>query len=368
MLFEDFGGTFIKFGQMLALQPDILPVAYCDALFKLLDRVEPFSYEQVERTILEELGRNPDEIFESFERRSLATASVGQVHVAYLDGQKVAVKIQRPNVETEFKHDIQLMVAAMTLIRGLRLKPCYWMLEPMQEFVDWTREELDYRNEARCSETLRSMVSERTGQYVPRVFEHLTTRRTLVVEFLDGLTLLDYLRAVDQGDRVLLHRLESRGFDRRKVATHVIDNFLANAFEHGVYHADLHPANLMILDGNAVGYIDFGITGVMNEYARRHLMQMTLALSQGDMDLFHQQFLRVTSWDEASDLQGFRSGLGKLAVHWYEQGPEGLRLSANFTRVMTEMLHLSRRTRVMPERNVIKYIRKDIQKELDSRN
>lgn len=360
MLFEDLGGTFVKFGQMLALQPDILPMEYCNALFKLLDQVDPFPYSEVDRTIREELGKAPKEIFDSIDTQPLATASVGQVHVAYLNGHKVAVKIQRPNVETEFSYDIQLMAAALATIRGLRLQFFYWMLEPMQEFIEWTSEELDYRHEARCSETLRRSIGNRPGQYVPQVFEHLTTRRTLVVEFLDGFTLLDYLRARDQGDELKLHRLELRGFDRRKVATNVIDNFLANAFEHGVYHADLHPANLMILDGNMVGYIDFGITGVMNEYARRHLMQMTLALAQGDMEVFHQQFLRVTSWGDGSDLAGFRSGLDELSTDWYEDGPNGPRLVANFTMVMTEMLHLSRRTDVMPERNVIKYIRSSI--------
>ncbi len=360
MLFEDLGGTFIKLGQMLALQPDILPVAYCNALFRLLDKVDSFGWDDVERIVREELGRHPDEIFDAIERRSLATASVGQVHVGWLDGRKVAVKVQRPNVEVEFWSDIRLMLGLIRVIRSLRLAPLYWMLEPMEEFVNWTREELDYRNEARCSESLRRMIEGRPGQYVPKVYDHLTTRRTLVVEFLEGVTLLDYLRAVDRGDEVLLHRLASRGFDRRRVASNVIDNFLANAFEHGVYHADLHPANLMILDGSVVGYIDFGITGVMNAYARRHLMRMTLALARGEMDLFHEQFLRVTTWGEDSDLEGFRAGLDDLSDGWYEDGPAGPVLAANFTRVMTEMLHLSRRTGVMPERNVIKYIRSSI--------
>ena len=92
MLFEDLGGTFIKFGQMLALQPDILSVEYCDALFDLLDRVEPFPYSEVERIVAEELGAGPDEIFDRFDPEPLATASVGQVHVAWLGERKGAVR------------------------------------------------------------------------------------------------------------------------------------------------------------------------------------------------------------------------------------------------------------------------------------
>src|SRR5262245_2248629 len=104
-VFEEMGGTFIKFGQMLALQPDIVSLEYSNRLFDLLDRVAPFGMDDVERTFAEEFGRSPVEIFDSFESRPLATASIGQVHVAYLRGKKVAVKIRRPTVEREFGGD-----------------------------------------------------------------------------------------------------------------------------------------------------------------------------------------------------------------------------------------------------------------------
>src|ERR1700732_463583 len=115
-LFEDLGGTYVKFGQMLALQPDILAPEYCNALFDLLDRVEPFSYAEVRRVVAEELGRPPEEIFDAFDAVPLATASVGQVHVAFLHGRKVAVKVQRPRVEVEFSSDLRLMTTAIAAI------------------------------------------------------------------------------------------------------------------------------------------------------------------------------------------------------------------------------------------------------------
>src|SRR5918997_530668 len=99
---EDLGGSFIKLGQMLALQPDILSLEYCNALFTLLDRVTPFPYEQVRETFQEELGEPPDALFDTFDPNPLATASVGQVHVATLGGRTLAVKVRRPNVEQDF--------------------------------------------------------------------------------------------------------------------------------------------------------------------------------------------------------------------------------------------------------------------------
>ncbi len=360
IMIEDLGGTYIKFGQMLALQPDILKVEYCNALFSLLDRVEPFPYSEVERICLEELGRTPEEIFDAFERQPVATASVGQVHVAWLDGVKLAVKVQRPNAEFDFGSDIRLMVAMIQIIRRLRLKFLYWLIEPTTEFIGWTREELDYRFEARYSEQMRRNAALNPGQDVPRVIERYTSRRTLVVDYLEGVTLLQYLRAREVGDEVAIRRLEPEGFDRKRFAANVIDNFLGDAFQNGIYHADLHPANLIILRGSVVGYIDFGITGVISRHARRHLVAMTLALAEGDMDTLNSQFLQVSAYDPKADPAAFRAGLDRLALDWYQEAAGERRLVVNFTRIMGDMLVLSRQTGVLPERDIVKYIRSSI--------
>ncbi len=360
MMIEDLGGTYIKFGQMLALQPDILPLEYCNALFKLLDRVEPFPYSDVRRICFEELGRAPEEIFDSFDREPLATASVGQVHVATLDGVKVAVKIQRPNVEFEFGSDIRLMVAMVAAIKWFHLSFLYWLIEPTTEFISWTREEVDYRYEARYSEQMRKNAILNSVQTVPPVFDRYTSRRTLVVGFLEGVTLLKYLRAREVGDEVAVRRLEPAGFDRKKFAANIIDNFLGDAFKNGIYHADLHPANLIILPNSVVGYIDFGITGVISRHGRRHLVAMTLALAAGDMDTLNAQFLQVSAFDPKADPKAFRAGLDRLANDWYREDDGERRLKVNFTRIMGDMLVLSRKTGVLPERDIVKYIRSSI--------
>jgi ubiquinone biosynthesis protein len=361
VMLEEVGGTFIKFGQMLALQPDILPREYCNALFDLLDRIEPFSYAEVERVIVEELGETPDKLFDSFDREPLSTASIGQVHVAWLRGKKVAVKVQRPNVESEFMGDIRLMLLAMSLVRGLRLRSLAWILEPMGEFVSWTQEELDYRMEARYAEYILAHAIDNPVETVPRVYGPFTTQRVLVEEFLPGVTLLEYLRAREVGDELKARRLEPAGFDRARFASNVIDNFLGDAFQHGIYHADLHPANLLILDDNVVGYVDFGITGVMSRHARRRLMAMTLALAQGDMELLHDEFLRISGFGPNADLSSFRRGLDEMAGVWYDTDFGGDRkLNVNFTRIMGDMLTLSRRYGVLPERDIVKYIRSAI--------
>jgi ubiquinone biosynthesis protein len=357
---EELGGSFIKFGQMLALQPDILSLEYCNGLFDLLDRITPFDYTAVEQIFLTEIGKRPAEIFDSFAPEPVATASIGQVHVAYLDGRKVAVKVQRPNVETDFAGDIRLMAAAMMVIKRLHLRSLYWMLEPTGEFLRWTHEELDYRYEARYMERLRRNAANNSHERVPEVFWPYTTRRTLVCEFFEGDTMLSYLRALESGDEQLVNNLQTIGFEPDKTARHIIDNFLGDVFQHGMFHADLHPANLMILPGNTVGYIDFGITGTISRYSRRNLIALTLAYTRGDLEGMCEAFFRISVFDSETSQARFREGLKQFAETWYETAGRERRLRKNFTLVMLDMLRLSRRTGVWPERDVVKYIRSAI--------
>jgi ubiquinone biosynthesis protein len=360
IVFEAVGGTFIKFGQMLALQPDILPLAYCNALFKLLDRITPFGYEEAERTFLEQFGRRPTEIFERFDPQPLATASIGQVYVAYLGERKVAIKVQRPSVKEDFAGDIRLMTGMIRLIQALRLKPLYWMIEPLSEFVAWTREELDFRCEARYMERLRRNAHDNAQEYIPAVFWEYTTHCILTLEFLEGVTLLNYIRASEAGDALMQRRLQKQGFDPDQFARNIVDNFLHDVFQHGMFHADLHPANLMILPGSIVGYIDFGITGVISSYMRQHLVALTLAYSRGDLEGMFTAFFKVSALDADADMEGFRRGLQTLSGEWYMMEGKQRRLLKNITLVMLDLLKLSRKTGIWPERDVIKYIRSAI--------
>ena len=367
-MFEDLGGTFIKFGQMLALQPDVLPAAYCNALYGLLDRVSPFPFEQVRRILEQELGAPVETIFTSLEAEPLATASVGQVHVARLGELKVAVKVQRPEAEAQFGSDLRILAAWVAVLRRLPLRRWLWLVKALEELIEWTHEELDYRQEARYTEHLCRLAEDNPAQRAPRVVRSLTTGRVLVTEFLEGTVLLRYLRAKEAGSE--LGHLEPEGFDRKRFAANVIDNFLTDAFGNGFFHADLHPANLLMLDHNVVGYIDFGITGVMSAHGRRHLIFMTWALSVGDMNLFYRHYMQLATFDVGSDSESFRLGLDRLAEQWYDSdadktgadktGADKIALQVNFTRIMVDLLALARQNHLLPERDIVKYMRSTI--------
>ncbi|MBM3262213.1 MAG: AarF/ABC1/UbiB kinase family protein [candidate division Zixibacteria bacterium] len=357
---EDMGGTFIKLGQMLALQPDVLSFAYCNALFDLMDRVAPFEFGKVERLFLDETGRRPHEIFDTFEQTPIATASIGQVHMATLKGQRVVVKVQRPNVDRDFMGDIRLMKAMLRVIRKLRITPLYWLIEPVSEFVNWTQEELDYRHEARYMDRLRRNAVENAKERIPMVYWPHSTRRLLTLEYFEGITALNYLRSIEGGNRQYDQLLGEMRFDPNQFARHIIENFLGDAFRYGIFHADLHPANLIIQYDNTVGYVDFGITGVLSHYSRKELVALTLAYTRADLDGMCTAFFKVSSMDADSDIAGFRKGLQEFADDWYEARGDHRKLRKNFTFVMLDMLHLSKKTGIWPERDVIKYIRSSI--------
>jgi predicted unusual protein kinase regulating ubiquinone biosynthesis (AarF/ABC1/UbiB family) len=252
------------------------------------------------------------------------------------------------------------MSAAGRQIRRFRLNRLEWMAEPMSEFVAWTREELNFRSEARYMEQLRSNARGNPAEYVPAVEWEFTSPRILVMEFLEGVTVLDYLRAVEKGDGGMLARLHEMGFEPNAFSRSLIDNFLGDAFCHGMFHADLHPANLMILPGNVVGYIDFGITGTLSPHTRRRLIALTLATTRGDLKEIEKTFFAVSAVGPRFDEAGFREGLKRLGESWYESRGGVQRLRKNFTLVMLDMLQLSRTADVWPERDVIRYIRSAI--------
>jgi len=357
LLLEEVGGTFLKFGQVLSLQPDIVPRAYCDALFDLLDRVPSFPYKDVERTFVEDLGRRPSEIFDTFDPQPIASASIGQVHVAGLDGQKVAVKVQRPTVERDFETDLRLIRTVVRTIRGLRLRRLDWLAELMDEFAGWTREELDYRYEAQHMEALCHNSRDQQGEVVPRLYREFTTRRILVAEYLEGFTVLDYIRSLEAGRSDVEESLRETGFDPEEFARNIIRNFVQDAFSDGLFHADLHPANLIILPDSAVGYVDFGITGSLSRYARRNMVALTLSLTRADADDMMVHYLRLAPTDEHSDIPAFRRGLEDAFDRWYERDRDTPAMLQNYTRVMLDILQLSRKTGVWPTPDVDRYIR-----------
>lgn len=360
MALEQMSGSFLKFGQILSLQVDTLPREYCDALLDLLDRVPPFSGESVKKIFQEELGSPPEDLYAEFDYSPLAAASIGQVHRAVLkDGTQVAVKVQRPGIRGIFTRDAVLMNVFVKVVFAMRLKTLYFMRDPVREFNEWIQDELDYRIEADYARMLEKNATQTPTEKVPTICWDLTTERVLTMDFLEGQSVREYLRNRDQGATEQLSALRRIEFDPPVFVSNVIRNFVSDALRFGVFHADLHPANLLILEGNRVGYVDFGIVGHLTPEARRKIIQMTLGYVRGENDEIFSSFMAVSEITPDADLEGFRRELEKLSRRWYREPPVAGRpqFGRSLTVLMIDLLTMCRSFGVLPRREMIKYIR-----------
>ncbi|MFZ0429757.1 MAG: AarF/UbiB family protein, partial [Acidobacteriota bacterium] len=357
---EQMSGSFLKFGQILSLQVDTLPREYCDALLDLLDRVPPFGPDLVRGVFREEFGRLPEEIYAEFDYTPIAAASIGQVHRAVLkDGTRVAVKVQRPGIRDVFTRDAVLLNAFVRIVFLLRMESLYFMRDPVREFNEWIQDELDYRIEADYARMLERNAVETPSEKVPHICLELTTERVLTMDFLEGQSVREYLRNRDRGALDELRDLRRLRFDPAVFVSNVIRNFVSDALRFGVFHADLHPANLLILADNQVGYVDFGIVGRLTPEARRKIIQMTLGYVRGENDEIFSSFMAVSEITPHADLDGFRKELEKLSRRWYREPPVAGRpqFGRSLTVLMIDLLTLCRSFGVLPRREMIKYIR-----------
>lgn len=284
---ERLGGVFIKFGQVMAMRPDLVPPKTIETLSQLLDQAPRFPGEQAVQIIEAELGRPIGELFADFQMQPIAAASFAQVHRATLpDGQQVVVKVQRPGVRKRVETDVRFVRLMATLVDLIGLLQQIKLRPIVADFIAWTMDELDYITEATLAERMRQASQLNPYEYIPRVYWDYITPRMLVQEYLDGLWVSDVLAALAADDQARLDDFRTRGLDLQQAAYNVFHAGLHQAFEEDVFHADPHAGNITLLSGNIPGYIDFGITGELSESFRATQAQLLQYLEQGRVDQF----------------------------------------------------------------------------------
>jgi ubiquinone biosynthesis protein len=255
-MLDELGPTFVKFGQLLSTRPDIVPPDIVLELQKLQDDVRPIPFADVRRVVHEDLGLTIEQAFLEFDELPTAAASIGQVHHALLpNGERVAVKVQRPNAPRQIESDIALLYQAARLAKErVRALDFIDAEQVVDEFARSIRSELDYRAEARNAEIFRRNFSGQADVKIPRVYWTYTRRRVLVLELLEGTQLADL-------DFAALSQVE-----RRDLAYRVAETWMTMIFRHGFFHGDPHPANVFVLDGGAIiGLVDFGQVGKLTD-------------------------------------------------------------------------------------------------------
>jgi len=253
-LLDELGPTFVKFGQLLSMRPDILPPDIIAELRGLQDDVSPFPYERVEEMVIAELGEPIERLFTSFDPVPMAAASIGQVHRAVLpNGRDVVVKVQRPGAPRQIEADLNLMYQGARLakerVRALDFIDAHALVD---EFARSIRQELDYRLEARNAEAFRKNFAGHPHVRIPRVFWTYTRQRVLTLEYMEGTQLAD----VD-----ILGWTEQR----HRLAEVLTEAWMTMIFRHGFFHGDPHPANVLVFAPDRIGLVDFGLAGRLTD-------------------------------------------------------------------------------------------------------
>ncbi len=273
-MLDELGPTWVKFGQLLSLRPDVIPEEIAVELRQLQDSVTAFPYAEVEQVIQHELKADVDRLFSWFDPVPVAAASIGPVHLAELHtGRAVAVKVQRPNAPRQIDADIGLLhqVARIVTSRVERLD-FVDSEELVNEFERSIRRELDYRIEARNAETFRRMFADHPSVVIPKVYWTYSGERVLTLERLEGTKLGDLdLASLEQAER-------------RRLAHLMAETWLEMIFGHGNFHADPHPANVFVLDDGRLGLVDFGITGALSPQDMRNLTRLLLDAVNENVD------------------------------------------------------------------------------------
>lgn len=302
MATEELGPTFVKFAQVLSNRPDILPEELVSEFEKLQSNVPPFPSEIAKKIIEEELKAPIEDVFEFFSDIPIGSASIGQVHVARLrTGEEVVVKVQRPNVKAQVATDLQLMKDLVN--RTTDWLEGFGIINLMDVVVAFERsmnKEMDYCNEARNIDQFRNYYSKQKDFYVPKVYKLYTTAKIMVIEKINGCKITN------------LHQMQEWGVNPEEIAKLGMKIYLNQIFEHGYFHADPHPGNVLVRPDGSICLIDFGMVGSLMEEDRINFAGVFISMAQRDARSMSMYLRRLSVDDELKDVKQLEYALHEL--------------------------------------------------------
>lgn len=326
---EELGPSFIKLGQLMSTRADIFPPEYIEELRKLQDSVPPVAFKDIRTVIEDEFGQSLEDIFKSFEPKSTAAASVAQVHVAELHtGEKVAVKIIRPGIEKKIRQDIKLMLSlAEKLERKFDVGKKIGFINLAHEFERTIFKELDMLTEAGHMERFAGHFEDSEELVIPRVHWAYTSKSVLVMEHIDGIKM----------DQVEIMR--EQGIDPKEIAMIGLRSFSRQLMEFGLFHADPHPGNTIVMADGRVSLVDFGITGYLDEESMTEIANIFLGYAEHDYDMVIDAFQSAGLIDiDRIDMDAFRIDLKDISEPFYGRSLKTISARDVYDQVMQVVL------------------------------
>ena len=317
------GVTFVKLGQMLSTRPDLLPESTTQALARLQTTAAPLPAEHVRRVLVTQWGAGPETILASFDDSPLAAASVAQVHRGVTrDRRDVVVKVQRPRARAEVSADSDIMRRlGRTAERRFEWARSMSVAALARGLADNLAEELDYRVEAANTRAVARALADRPSLVTPDVVAPLSTDRVLVLSWLPGRPVAEAVDRLDESTRT-------------RIADELLAATLECIFVHGVFHADLHPGNIVLLDDDRIGLLDFGSVGVLGAEMRQLLAALVLAIVNDSNVAATTVLAMLFELPPDTDLRALRTDLGRTCT-LLANGPPGD--ASLFLRLLTLM-------------------------------
>ncbi len=300
---EMLGPTYVKLGQILSLRQDILPASVTSELRNLLSDLPPVPFEAIREVVESELGREIEEVFAEVDPVPLGSASIAQSHWARLaTGDQVILKVVKPGIRDLLYRDAALLRSTARFLQ--LIIPRYQPRRVIDEFCDYTLREVEMTYEAQNAEAFADNFTDMPDVVFPRIFREYSGHSVLCMEFLDG------LRPDDE--RVL----SLPPAERERLIHLGAEAVLRMLYQDGFFHADLHPANLLVLPDVKVGFIDLGMVGQFEPVLRHNLLELFYAMVMEDFEGAARHLAAVSQKDPRSDVPGFRRAVREVARKW----------------------------------------------------
>jgi len=329
-LLVDLGPTYVKLGQLLSSRPDILPSSWISELSQLQDACEPVPVEAIRSEIERGLGRRVDEVFAWLDPVPAASASIAQVHRARThDGLDVAVKVQRPGVREQFESDLGLLQYVARLLEALVEETgVYTPSDIVEEFDRAIHEELDFANEARNARDMAAASRELPFVVVPGVHAALSSATVLTLDYVEG------VKVTDLGGR--------EGYDAERVARNLIEAAFRQLFGGGIFHGDPHPGNILVLPGNRIALLDFGLVGRIGRPMQEALVTLLVAVALRDPETVARVLYRIGVPEAHTPISSLRDDISGILDRYLGLKLDQIRSST----LLTDMLDLAVRHKI----------------------
>jgi predicted unusual protein kinase regulating ubiquinone biosynthesis (AarF/ABC1/UbiB family) len=308
-LLTNLGPAYIKIGQALSTRPDLVPPFYMDELTKLQDKIPPFSNEIAFKFIEEELGDRPESIYASISDMPIAAASLGQVYRGRLySGETVAIKVQRPGLVEKIAMDLYVMRSLATWAQAKFVKIRSDLVSIVDEFASRIFEEMDYENEGRNAERFADLYGYIPEIYIPKIHWQYTARRVLTMEWIEGTKLTD------------IEEVKAKGVDAKHLVNVGVQCSLRQLLEHGFFHADPHPGNLLATTDGKLAYLDFGMMSQVKPYQRYGLIEAVVHLVNRDYEGLTRDYVKLEFLTPDTDLTPIMPALAEVFNTAFEAG------------------------------------------------